>query len=79
MNYYKVSSLSFLCALFILMGSCKKENLINNEKPPTILDSQLIYSDITYGRNIDWKGQKQDLQMDIYIPALKSTFSKPRA
>ncbi|QEC67303.1 alpha/beta hydrolase [Panacibacter ginsenosidivorans] len=50
-----------------LFNSCSKSNSYNNIVTPPNTSGDVI-TNLSYGSNIDWKGQTEDLKLDVYLP-----------
>ena len=73
----------------IIFGSvffygCSKTNVApavvssaaSGENITTVENPNKIFTDLIYAQNIDWQGQLQDLDLDIYLPLPRVTNKK---
>ena len=60
---------ALLFALVIITGifihSCSKNDHIVSSRAQNLN----MVSDVVYGSNINWKGETEDLTLDVYLPA----------
>src|SRR5678816_3815298 len=72
-----------VAALIILLNSCSKDTnnpLTGTNTPPphdTTTVPTGVVTDVTYGSAVDWKGQSEQLKLDVYMPTAGRTTKKP--
>ena len=71
-----LSSISFICSLFLLFVSCKKSTVTDGSNGGSNPEPETI-KNIIYGSNKDLSGKTIDLALDVYMPAATATQKFP--
>lgn len=71
----QIGRLSQLITLFVsvlVLNACTKERTNPSNDITTPTPTGKVIKDVSYGSNVNWVGQTEDLQLDLYLPATSS-------